>query len=387
MKKHADASPSAWGTWSACAASVTRARGKARRASSYTREGSAAHELAERLLKEEPLVASVVIEGEEVEITEEMLENVWSYVDHVQAFQDAASVSGIEERVTLDDLPEPIFGTLDAFGYDASTKILDLADLKYGQGYAVKVEGNIQLRIYALGLLRKLGPFVEVEKVRMAIVQPRVSGPPVKIETISLQELLDWERDVLVPAVQKIADNDGTEVAGDHCRWCVRAGECKAFAVLASEKAAVAFGAAPAPFEEGKLSDQELADILEHAETISAWVGKVRAEASNRIDTGGTVPGWKLVPKRAMRRWSDADAALDALTVRGVPWEKITKILSPLQVEKVAKTYRVKPEDYGTFIVKESSGSTLARASDPRGSLDSDPSTVFGESIGIVEGT
>ena len=375
-KQHADASPSAGGTWTQCAASVTRARGSSS-CLHLLREGSAAHELAERLLKEEPLVASVVIEGEEVEITEEMLENVWSYVDHVQAFEDVASIFGIEERVSLEDLPEPIFGTLDAFGYDPVTNASTSPTSSMGRATRSRSRGTSRLPIYALGLLRKLGPFVEVEKIRMAIVQPRVSGPPVKIETIPLQELLDWERDVLLPAVQRIADNDGTEVAGDHCKWCVRAGECKAFATLASAKAGVVFGAAPPPVDH--LTNEDLADILEHAETISAWVSKVRGEASQRLDVGQAIPGWKLVPKRAMRRWDAPAVVLDALVKRGVPWDKIAEILSPLQVEKVAKGYGVTEKDLAPMVIKESSGSTLARASNSRKALDNDAGSVFSE--------
>ena len=50
-KKHADASPSSSSIWLNCPASVTKARGRVRKPTIYTQEGSAAHIAAEMMLK------------------------------------------------------------------------------------------------------------------------------------------------------------------------------------------------------------------------------------------------------------------------------------------------------------------------------------------------
>ena len=69
--------------------------------------------------------------------------------------------------------------------------------------------------------------FADIVSVGLVIVQPRAEGDPIKESYLTVQKLLDWEQEVLKPAVARLIADDQTEIPGEHCRWCVRAGECQ----------------------------------------------------------------------------------------------------------------------------------------------------------------
>lgn len=375
---HADASPSSSSIWIKCPASVTKARGRSRKATVYTREGSAAHHVAELLIHGLGPPDEVYIEGETVEVDDDMIDNVEHYVEYVEKLRKDADVFMTETRVHLNGMPEPVHGTADVIAYWRKDRTLEVPDLKYGRGVLVNVTGNSQTRIYALGAINALGPFEPVDIVRMTIAQPRLTqGPSITSEELSVAELLAWESDVLLPANEKIAAGDETEIAGEHCRFCVRAGECHTLARLAQDSAKIVFGAVSTP-DAGGLSNDELSAILDNAELILAWVNKVRTEASQRLDKGQTVSGWKLVAKRALRKWVDEDDALAALSKLGLPWAEITKAVSPAAVERVLKARKVDVKKLNPLVKKESSGTTLVREDDARDGVASDAKSVFG---------
>ena len=370
---HADASPSSASIWLNCPASVTLARGKKRLPSPYTREGTAAHAAAESLVNGVAVPAGIVVDGESIQVTDEMLDHVQTYVDYVKALQARSSWFAVESKIALKNLPEPLFGTADAMGYDRQG-VLEIVDLKYGKGVSVDVVGNPQLKIYGLGGVDQFSPPGAVKKVKLTVVQPRTAGPAVQSVTLGVGELKFWQFDTLEPALQRIADDDQTETPGPHCRWCVRAGDCKALAAMANVEAKAAFAGDPSALVRG-LSNADLAGALDKSELIVAWVNLIRAEASQRADAGQTIPNYKLVPKRAIRKWTDDDAALAALNIAGVPLHEVVKVVTVAAAERAMKAHKKNMDALLPLIVKESSGTTLVRDDDPRD--DASPKSVF----------
>ncbi len=373
MSTHADASPSSASIWLKCSASVTLARGKKRLPSPYTREGTAAHEAAERIINGLPAPASVSVDGEDIAISDEMIDHIEHYTKYVEALARRSHVFQTETKLELLDLPEPLFGTSDAMGWQRDDKELEIVDLKYGKGVSVGVDGNPQLKIYGLGGWRK---FKDAKSVKLTIVQPRTAGPPVQSVTLGVGELLIWQLETLEPALQRIADDDSTETPGSHCRWCVRAGECKALANLAQVEARAAFAPTPGAIVSG-LTNDDLSNALDKAELILAWVNLIRAEASQRVDHGQVIPNYKLVPKRAMRKWTDDNDALAALNVAGVPLHEVVKVVSVAAAERAMKAHNFPMDSLLPLIVKESSGTTLVRDDDARDAVDMSPKKVF----------
>ena len=378
---HADASPSSASIWLNCPASVTQARSRVRRASPYTREGTAAHEVAELMIHGFWIPDEIEVEGEIVEITDEMIEHVQVYVDYVEKRKREAIVFETETIIKLDWLLEPIWGTADTkviYAEDNKT-VLEIVDLKFGKGVPVGAANNPQLRVYGLGAVAATDDpdiGLDIDLVRLTIIQPRIGGPEPDSETLRPIELYQWGLDVLEPAVQRIAASDPTEIPGDWCRWCVRAGECRAFADRTTLAAQAAFDPIPEKIV-GGLTNNDLSAILDKAELVTAWVNLVRAEASQRVDHGAVIPGWKLVPKRAMRKWIDEDAALSALHEAGVPLRQVVKAVSPAAAERALKANRLGLNALDGLVKKESSGSTLVRDEDPREGLALAAESVF----------
>jgi hypothetical protein len=352
---------------------VTKARGRVRKATPYTREGSAAHQLAERMLAGKRMkgATSVFVDGEDVPVTEEMLDACNTYVAYVQ---ELPGVKQYETKVVVDSVGEELWGTADAFAIDTPARHIEIVDFKYGQGVWVNSDTS-QFRIYALGVLDRIGPFYEIDTVTLTVVQPRVAGDPVRSVTVTADDLRLWKQVILDPALVRLKADDQTETPGEHCRWCVRAGECQALASLAMANAKVVFGDTP-PDPSG-MSDTEIGEILTHGEMILAWVNKLRAEASARIDNGGEVPGWKLVPKRAVRKWDDPEGAILAIKDKQVPLTNILRIETIGTVEKVLKRYKVDVHVIDPYTVKQSSGTTLVSESDGRPAVDT--KNVFSE--------
>src|SRR5262245_28552517 len=373
-KQHVDASPSSTGIWLNCPASVTKARGRTRVATIYTKEGTAAHLLAEKWLRSKSRSMKpqmILVEGEEIPVTEEMLDAVETYVKYVKATAKGCELH-IETRVHIESAGEPLSGTSDAFIIAAKGKALEVIDFKYGQGVAVSADSS-QLRIYALGVLESLGPFAEIDTVMLTVVQPRINPDPYS-KIIPVTELNEWEANILSPALARLSAGDMTETPGDHCRWCVRAGECQALATKAMEVAKMTFD--PIPPDPAGLSDDELARVLDAAALIGDWIAKVRAEASARIDSGGDIPGWKLVAKRASRKWSDGMGVIHELVRHGVDVMDIVRVETIGHVEKVMKRCKVPASVIEPFTVKESSGSTLVSERDSRMALDTSAKNV-----------
>jgi hypothetical protein len=214
------------------------------------------------------------------------------------------------------------------------------------------------------------------KRVKLTVVQPRTAGPPVQSVTLGAGELWVWQAEVLEPALQRIADDDKTETPGPHCRWCVRAGECKALAAMAQVEARAAFAPDPAQVVAG-LTNADLSHALDKAELISAWINLVRAEASQRADHGQVIPNWKLVPKRAMRKWTDDNDALAALNVAGVPLHEVVKVVTVAAAERAMKAHKKSMDPLLPLIVKESSGTTLVRDDDVRPGVDMSARKIF----------
>ena len=105
-----------------------------------------------------------------------------------------------------------------------------------------------------------------------------------------------------------------------------------------------------------------IGEMLTKADLLEQWITDLRALAFQMLHAGGTVPGYKLVPKRATRQWVDPEKARAALEDLGLDQIELmeTKLLSPAQAEKKVKNL---PEG---LTVSVSSGDTVAPESDPR---------------------
>ena len=335
----------------------------------YAAEGTAAHTLAERVFNA-PGTVAVDFLGVEIrvgnhvfEVDEEMAEAVQLYVDTIEEDSEAEDQAYVERRFNLEAVRQGMFGTNDYLRYRPSTKRLTVYDYKHGIR-TVLPDDNPQLLYYALGAAMNLG--LSVIDVELVIVQPRAFGPSVRRWVTDLLTLLDFAN-VLGEAADAALAVNAPLIAGPWCResFCPAAGTCEVYRAFAREAARLEFAQAPT----ATISDEDLAAILDEADAIRDWIAAVFAEATRRADAGNIPPGYKMVPKRALRKWiGEPEVVAAALAARfKLKADQLyvePKLKSPAQMElMLPKTVR---SELGEFYVKFSSGSVLARDSDTR---------------------
>jgi hypothetical protein len=375
--------------WINCPGSVNAERGLFSPPSDYAVEGTAAHALAEKCLTKgvdpyvyldtsitvEVEIAQDVFEKRQIEVTDEMCEAITTYVDYVR--EHTSDERMIEVRFNLAPLnpPEPMFGTADAADYIERERHLKVIDLKYGSGVAVDAEKNVQLMFYALGVVveKRKRP----SKITVTIVQPRAQHPEgiIRSYTFDWAELLEYKK-MLFEAAVATQTADAPRNVGDHCRFCKAAARCPAQRNLAVEIAQSEFDiepefAVPNLPAADALSDEQLNKVLRAASYVEEWFKACRLYVSNELNAGREFAGWKLVPKRAMRKWKDEDKTKRVLLMaQGIDADDVvnTKFKSPAQVEAMLKQKQVSL-DIEYLVEKISSGSNLAPADDPRPAL------------------
>lgn len=317
MSAHAKLSPSAAERWMTCPGSIVLSEGMPEKSSEFAEEGTCAHALGEAcLLDELPTAAFVGLPFEyddhgtkkSVVMTQEMADAVQVYVDDVNATMDAneGAVLHIEQRVHVN---EQVHGTADTTIWAPVHAELFVKDYKHGAGVAVEVDGNLQLKIYALAALLEFK--YPARTVTATIVQPRCphSDGPVRSVTYDVVDLLDFHADLLdaVERVKQAGFVDATQVSSKFlaylkpsekgCRWCLAAPKCPALKNKAQTLAKQVF-APSLPYD-----PKALAETLDFLPILEGWIKNTREFAYSEAERGHDVPNWKLVEKRATRKW------------------------------------------------------------------------------------
>jgi hypothetical protein len=126
------------------------------------------------------------------------------------------------------------------------------------------------------------------------------------------------------------------------------------------------------------LSEDEIAEVLENADVIETWLTAVRGLAYTAIADGRDIPGWKLVPKRAVRKWKDARLVKQRLASEGLSGFLTEDLVTPAQAEKLAKKQGIQL-DLFDLVDAESSGMKLARETDSREAATRTAASEFAE--------
>ena len=339
-EKHALLSASSASRWLKCTAAPRFEEGLPESNSSYAEEGSLAHALAElKVLKKFTLMNNRTyntrlnkikkdpVYNQEMDKTTDLyLERL---VEQAMTYNSTPTVAA-EVRVDFSDYVPEGFGTCDCVMIGGDT--LCITDYKHGKGVPVAAEGNAQMRLYALGALKRYAPIFgdAIKKVRMSIDQPRLDS--YTTDTITVEELRAWG-DGIKPIAQKAFSGLGEFVPGDHCRFCRGRAQCRARASVNTaleefrdcipEDRATPKERAQAE-EDGLdgipmnlLSDAEIGDLLIRGQHLVQWYKDLETYATETLLAGRPIPGWKLVAGRSNRAFTDQDAAIQAVIAAG----------------------------------------------------------------------
>lgn len=336
--------------------------------------GTAAHQIAEKCLRQGVQADSFIGETEKgkkhsFEVDEEMADTAQQYVDYcrsrIAAYEAETGEKPlffIEQRFSLADLNPPFEagGTGDFVIYFLRWELLEIVDLKGGRGHVVEAIGNPQLRTYALGaMLANKG--LKVKTIKVTIVQPRAPHKDGRIrsESFHVVDLMEWTTDLLAAmlrSAQAIADMEKVDCnlipqklwdvthlnAGDHCKFCKAAGFCPALEQRSLDAAGVWFD----DLDNARISNTpdsmdpaELAKRLDMLDMIGEWINAVRAYAHAQAEIGVEIPGYQLVEKIGHRKWKadvDIQNVIDVLENAGKDRDLAyaKKPASPAQVEK-----------------------------------------------------
>jgi hypothetical protein len=157
------------------------------------------------------------------------------------------------------------------------------------------------------------------------------------------------------------------------CRWCLAAPKCPAMRMKANDAARRVFSNA-LPYE-----PEELAETLDLLPILEGWIKNVREFAYEEAEKGHEIPNYKLVEKRATRKWRDEETAAKTLDRLGVEaFER--KLISPAAAEKALPKDMRDTLDELTF--KESSGHALVHDSDKRPAVKTDARSAFSPTQG-----
>ena len=382
---HAMLSPSSSHRWLVCTPSAMLESHEPATFSIYAEEGTDAHELAE--IKLSYMLEKITVEEYEARFEEFRLrskfyneqfnEYVNKYCSEVMAiikedYKGLIINVGLEERVDFSDIVPNGGGTSDVVL--VGKNFIHIIDLKFGKGVPVSAIGNPQLRLYALGAIKKHLRECTCTEARMTIIQPRLDD--ISTDFISIDELNKWAKEVVAPAAQLAIAGKGELVPGDHCKFCKMKGKCQA---LADKQLA----AAQAEFEDAivesnamepaQMSPEVMARILEIAPKFIDWFKDVEKYALNAaINQGLKLPGYKLVEGRSTRVITSPEAVAQKLHDAGIPEEHYLKPRELLGISYLEKNVGKKLFNHlcDPYIIKPAGKPTLVPESDKRPAID-----------------
>ena len=193
-EKHALLSASSAARWLNCTAAPRFEEGLPESTSEYAEEGRLAHAIAElKTLKKFTVMTSRTYTTRLNKLkkdplySEEMDKTSDLYIEHLieQAMlYDSTPTVVAEVQVDFGEYVPEGFGTCDNVMIGGDT--LSITDYKHGKGVPVSAVGNPQMRLYALGALKRYAPVFgdAIKKVRMSIDQPRLDSYTTDIITV-----------------------------------------------------------------------------------------------------------------------------------------------------------------------------------------------------------
>lgn len=366
-RAHALLSASSAHRWLACTPSAKLETQFPDTTSEAAREGTLAHEICEvkvRGFLEKTAKGTITRRVNKLKKNDLYAAEMDHYTDEYLYFIQEAYLAfknepyaAIEKRVDFSNWVEGGFGTADCILIGDDT--LHVIDFKYGKGVPVSPEHNPQLQLYALGAYKTYFVLFPITKIKLSIVQPRISNTSTW-ET-DLERLLDFGVQVREKAALAIK-GEGEFVPGeDQCRFCRARARCRARAE---------YNVVMAGFTDRKpelLTNDEIGAFLDKGEDVARWLKDLQEYALSECLAGRDVSGWKAVEGRGSRSWTDGDEAFRILIENGIN-EAVLYERKPLTLAQTEKTVGKKQfeELVGDYVEKKPGKPALVRESDKR---------------------
>jgi hypothetical protein len=328
-------------------------------ASRYAQEGSALHSVIEATLGSGRDVQDFAgVHIDDIEIVDEMLdEKVSPAMEAFNQYADQYMFEDVVYEAELKLSPIPgAFGTADVLALSQDGTVMHVVDWKFGSGNQVEAIGNKQLLFYAAAaLFTRPDATSKVATARLVVIQPNDRG----MDTLREWEVSRFDLIEFASALRWAVNHpDVPRVSGDHCRYCPGRVTCPR---LRDDAKALTVWANPHP----EVTPDQVSDMLEMAETTEMQIDALRAHAHAMAEAGQPPTGWKLVPRRALRKWVDAHAAVSAL-IAANPNASALDVIDPPTLKSPAQIEKLKLVIPDGLTEARSTGTTLVRTADPR---------------------
>jgi len=369
MSAHAFLSPSAAHRWLACTAAPKYEQQFPDGESTYTKEGTLAHKVAELKLRKYA-IEPMSMRAYHTRLNKLKKDPLWKNEmdDHTETYLDYIKKIMLqyptqphvvaEKKLDLSKYAAECFGTADCLILSGDT--IHVIDFKYGQGVPVDAKENPQMRLYALGALEAYQIIYNFKKVSMAIVQPRINN--ISEYEQSVESLVEWGKNTVANAAAA-AFQGGTFQPGEHCRFCKGKMQCKA----RNEYYAGMKKLVDENKDATQITMKRLSQYIPIANELKKWADDITAYALTCCLDGKEVPGYKAVEGKGHREFTDQDAAFKVLIANkyneAILYERVP--LSLAQAEKVVGP-KLFGDLVGKYIFKAPGKPALALASDAR---------------------
>lgn len=274
----------------------------------------------------------------------------------------------IEQRLDFEDkVLDQEFGTadiIDGAAFDDGVKVCTILDWKFGDGVIVEVKNNSQALFYAAGAseTHKFGK--EADEFECIVVQPTTRQDKSISRWTATRAEVDNFKALIKSSVQAVEKIRAGKIepkyrTGKHCKWCPAKPKCPQMQVLATQASKL---------NVTETSAETIAQWLVVAETLEEWIKSLNAYAFSLLENGQDIPGFKLVQKEGRSKISDAEGLEMLLRKKGCKVAEIkeTKLLGVTALRKLLKKKKIDDKIINEFTSKNSSGLTMAPASDKR---------------------
>lgn len=357
-KKHSELSPSTTERWWNCPGSIKACRGLKQVESEYAKEGTVAHEVLERSLKNKLHPSDLVgltIEG--LEVTNEMADAVTVAYDFIRSELQMGGNLLCESRVVVADT---IAGTLDAAIIKPFDKIT-VIDYKHGAGILVSAEHNYQMLCYAIGLLKQY----EADTIELIIIQPRSPNEEKISRWVCDKEYIETFEAELYRHIELTKEKAALINSGSWCKFCLAKPTCPELRGEISQALEVVENTGLIFPDAKGLALETITKILDYKELIEEWLDSVSGYALTLLENGALVPGYELAKKRGNRKWVDEKEVIKQYT--DTLGEKLynVKLISPAQLEKLIG--KEKKDELKTLTEVPDNGFTIKKSDVKKG--------------------
>ena len=292
------------------------------------REGDAAHEAAERILRGQVQLADELIDRKAsngVYMTRDMIWNIEDYVTHVTGWHGFE----IELNATVEyEGSHTIRGRADAVDIDTQSLTGRICDFKYGWR-VVEVYPNLQLISYAIALRQK---HPELETFELTIVQPRPfhRAGPVRTHSMTAQEV-----DSYMHRLGQVLDTRDPKTlnTGAHCRYCKAYPTCSAINAAAFNAVDLAYNTATDVVSNEAMS-QTVTDLRRAQQLLKEKIDVIEQQAVDRINDGSFVPGYSVQATQGNYTWNDGIDAAMIQAITGVDPNEVS-LMTPAKLKKL----------------------------------------------------